>query len=132
MLPDYMVDTRIKHKYGYALGRSYQNLSVEEQQLLDNRDAAQILCEVHDGASYEYDDWALIQLNDTYYVVNTSGCSCPDPADTWYIVRAGTKQDIVLELMGSNGINRAFRNVVAKLDGWEAVTPCEPKKRYDW
>ncbi len=132
MLPSYMVDTRIKDKYGYSYGRSYENLVSEERYLIDNCNAALTICEVQDGGAYEYDNWALIQLNDMYYVVNTSGCSCPDPSDTWGVVSSGTKHDLVLYLNGGNGVNRAFRNTVAKLDGWEAVTPCEPEKRYDW
>lgn len=128
MLPEYMVDSRKGEKYC----RTYSNLAPEEKLLLDRADDAQLLCEISDGGSYGYDDWALIELDGLYYIVNTSGCSCPDPADTWYIVRGGTKQDIILELNGPNGINKRFRNAVAKLAGWEAVNTPEPRKSYDW
>lgn len=129
MLPSYMVDSRVKNP-NYDYGRSYVNLSDEEKLLIDNRDKAELLVEVSDGANYEYDDWALIALNGLYYVVNTSGCSCPDPADTWGVMSHGDKEWIVAYL--NTTPNRRFQAEVAKLAGWEAVNTPEPRKSYDW
>lgn len=36
-----------------------------------------------DEASYNYDDWALCKLDNDYYLLSTSGCSCPSPTETW-------------------------------------------------
>lgn len=36
-------------------------------------------------ASYSYDDWALCKLDNDYYLLSTSGCSCPSPSETWSI-----------------------------------------------
>lgn len=36
-----------------------------------------------DNASYDYDDWAVCELDGAYYLLSTSGCSCPDPSETW-------------------------------------------------
>lgn len=42
--------------------------------------------EVHDAeACYSYDDWALVSLDGRYYLLSTSGCSCPSPSETWGI-----------------------------------------------
>lgn len=38
-----------------------------------------------DEASYSYDDWALCRLDGAYYLLSTSGCSCPSPSETWRV-----------------------------------------------
>lgn len=56
--------------------------------------------EIHGGvsddeASYSYDDFALIEApNGTFYMLETSGCSCPSPSETWRIEARGTLKDI--------------------------------------
>jgi hypothetical protein len=46
--------------------------------------------EIHGGiqdeeASYSYDDYCLCELDNKFYLLNTSGCSCPSPTETWGI-----------------------------------------------
>lgn len=40
---------------------------------------------VDPDASYSYDDWALVRLRDQFYMLSTSGCSCPSPSETWHV-----------------------------------------------
>lgn len=54
--------------------------------LIENRYKLDILGGVHDkNADYSYDDWALVKLKDKYYLLSTSGCSCPSPNETWTV-----------------------------------------------
>lgn len=40
---------------------------------------------VDQEASYSYDEMALCKLGNDYYLLSTSGCSCPSPSETWGI-----------------------------------------------
>lgn len=40
---------------------------------------------VDEEASYEFDEWALIRLRGDYYLLRSSGCSCPSPSEVWGI-----------------------------------------------
>jgi hypothetical protein len=52
--------------------------------LIANRHDLEVVGEVVDSeASYSYDDWALVRLKGKYYLLSTSGCSCPSPSETW-------------------------------------------------
>lgn len=63
------------------------DLSETERALVENADAVELLAESTDpDACYAYDDFALLKYGETYYVINTCGCSCPDPSETWGIV----------------------------------------------
>lgn len=62
------------------------NPTPEAQKLIDNRSKIKVINELNLSEDYEYDEWALIKLDKNYYVLNTSGCSCPDPNETWGIV----------------------------------------------
>lgn len=54
--------------------------------LIAHRYEIEILGEVTDDeASYSYDDWALCELRGQYYLLATSGCSCPSPSETWRV-----------------------------------------------
>jgi hypothetical protein len=58
----------------------------EMVKLVKNRYQLEIIGGVcDDEASYSYDDWALVKLGRSYYLVSTSGCSCPSPSETWRI-----------------------------------------------
>jgi hypothetical protein len=47
-------------------------------------------------ADYSYDDLALMVRDDGLHVlVNTSGCSCPIPLETWGVVAEGTFVDMI-------------------------------------
>jgi hypothetical protein len=61
--------------------------SAEERMLVEQRDKIEVIGWVTDAeACYSYDDYALIRLGKVYYLLNTSGCSCPAPDETWGIV----------------------------------------------
>lgn len=61
--------------------------SEEENKLIGNRGNILVIGEVADAnASWSYDDWAIILFDKKYYLLNTSGCSCPSPTETWGIV----------------------------------------------
>lgn len=48
------------------------------------------------AADYSYDDLALMLRDDGLYVlVETSGCSCPSPIETWGTVCEGSLADMV-------------------------------------
>jgi len=55
-----------------------------EQMLVKRRYDLEIVGGVQDKeASYSYDEWALCKLDGQYYLLSTSGCSCPSPSETW-------------------------------------------------
>lgn len=54
--------------------------------------------EIHGGivdeeACYSYDDWAVCSLGDDFYLLATSGCSCPSPSETWRVETGPTTVD---------------------------------------
>jgi hypothetical protein len=54
--------------------------------LIENRYQLEILGGVLDKeASYSYDEWALVKFKRKYYLLSTSGCSCPSPEETWRV-----------------------------------------------
>lgn len=56
------------------------------QMLHERRYEIDIIGGVEDKeADYSYDDWALCELDGKYYLLSTSGCSCPSPAETWRV-----------------------------------------------
>lgn len=56
--------------------------------LVDRRSDIDVLGGVIDeDLSYEYDEFALIKLDGDFYLLETSGCSCPSPTETWGIVQ---------------------------------------------
>lgn len=67
----------------------------DELLLMNNRSEIEVLWEIEDvGACYSYDDWALVRLFGKYYVLNTSGCSCPSPTETWSVTFSGTLDEV--------------------------------------
>lgn len=50
-------------------------------------------------ADYSYDDLALMERDDGLLaLVRTSGCSCPDPDETWGVVAEGGRADVLKEI----------------------------------
>ena len=44
---------------------------------------------------FEYDELALIELDGMFYILQTSGCSCPSPSETWIIDKGpGTRSEV--------------------------------------
>ena len=62
-----------------------------EREFIAHRDELELLGGVVDETlSYEYDEIAVVMWKRRYYLLQTQGCSCPDPSETWGIV-AGPK-----------------------------------------
>lgn len=36
--------------------------------------------------NYSYDEFAIVRLKRRYFLCETSGCSCPSPDETWFVV----------------------------------------------
>jgi len=75
--------------YGEWIGHpSCESPGKAEQDLIDHRAEILVYAEIADDeADYSYDDFALIRLKgtDLWYLLNTSGCSCPSPDETWNV-----------------------------------------------
>lgn len=57
-----------------------------ERELIENRKDLVVYGYVSDAeADYSYCDFALVSLREKYYWLSTSGCSCPDPRETWSV-----------------------------------------------
>lgn len=68
-----------------------------EQSLQNEPERWRLLCVTDDpNADYSYDDLALMVRDDGLHIlVQTSGCSCPSPCETWGIVAEGTPVDML-------------------------------------
>ena len=92
-------------KAAYWVGHPdcYQASPVEKL-IIDNRDRVELLGTIEDAeASYSYDDFALIRLDADYYLLNTSGCSCPSPSETWNVeIGPATLDEIEVFIRGGN------------------------------
>lgn len=65
------------------------------KKLVKNRAKIEVLWEINDDyAGYTFDDFALIRLGREYYLLNTSGCSCPSPCENWLVVAGPRLKDI--------------------------------------
>ena len=72
--------------YGWVAHPNASPVNEVEKFLVENRYKLNILGGVEDEeASYSYDDWALCELEGKYYLLSTSGCSCPSPTETWRV-----------------------------------------------
>ena len=92
MLPDYMSpNDEVNYRYNYNQRTSLEG---DDAFLIENGERAITVAESEDPcASYSYDDFALILLDKKYYVVETSGCSCPSPGETWECLFSGTWEE---------------------------------------
>ena len=78
-----------------------------EQKLVKNRYQLEIYGGVSDPeAHYSYDDVALVRLDNDYYLLRTSGCSCPSPSETWWIEK------------GPSTLDEIKKHVVNNVDGF--------------
>ncbi len=65
-----------------------------ERLLIDRRDDLELIAEIDDpNADYSYDSAAVVKLGTDYYVVGTSGCSCPSPSETWGVYLGPVAKD---------------------------------------
>ncbi len=66
-----------------------------EQLLIDRRADLIYIAGVDDPtACYSYDEAAVVKLDNEYFLLQTSGCSCPSPSETWGVVVRGTLEDV--------------------------------------
>lgn len=57
-----------------------------ETLLIENREQLEVIGYVTDAeADYSFDDFALVRFKRKYYLLRTSGCSCPSPTEEWYV-----------------------------------------------
>jgi hypothetical protein len=61
-----------------------ESKGMHEAELIRRRDEVEVIGEVQDvEANYSYDDYAICKLDGQYYLLETAGCSCPSPTETW-------------------------------------------------
>jgi len=95
--------------------------SADERLLIDNRDHILVWGYAQDeDAGYEFDEMALVSLFGMFYLVQTSGCSCPSPGEMWHVewsgdidtlwrkVIAGEYTGYTLPKWAQDHMNRAF------------------------
>jgi hypothetical protein len=74
-----------------------------EKFLIEHREDVEIIAQISDDdASYSYDDYAVIRVlitgrsaRESFYLLNTSGCSCPDSRETWSVLRGPTNLGVI-------------------------------------
>lgn len=100
--------------------------------LIDRRNEIELLGEVTDAeADYSFDDWALVRLDSKYYLLNTAGYYCPDPAIEWGVVLGPATLDEVrtylIDATGERGFgvtlrqHKEFMDMVEKAKSAELV-----------
>lgn len=52
-----------------------------------------------EDACYSYDEMAVVSIGKDHYLLQTSGCSCPSPAETWEVVFGPTTKSAVREFI---------------------------------
>ncbi len=73
-------------EWGWVGSDDCQSAGDAERELIANRYKLEIIGGIVDKeADYSYDDWALVRFKRKYYLVATSGCSCPSPSETWRV-----------------------------------------------
>lgn len=82
-------------KFGWVGSPRCERIRAMERHLIDRRSDCVIVAGIEDpNANYSYDESAVVRLDGEYFLVQTSGCSCPSPSETWQVVLKGTLQDI--------------------------------------
>jgi hypothetical protein len=84
----------------------------DNDRLIERRAEVLVHAEHDESESYEYEEYAIVSLGDEWFFLETSGCSCPSPSETWQIIASGTKQELA-----------------EKLGAWERWTGCERSAR---
>ena len=108
-------------------------LTAEERAFIEGRERAITIAEASDDRmAYEYDDWALCELDGVYYVFETSGCSCPSPSETWWLVKCGGKEEILDFLDAETGQSICFLLRAVEAVGWTLRKPAPVASGSDW
>lgn len=70
-----------------------------EKMLQERRAEVMLVTEASVGGQcYSYDDYCVVMLDDVYYLLNTTGCSCPSPTETWCVLSEGTLEEVKQEI----------------------------------
>ena len=74
-----------------------------DKEMVANRYKLEIIGGVVDETlSYEYDEFAVVRYKRKLYLFETSGCSCPDPTETWSVQGPYTKKELHDEIKKGN------------------------------
>lgn len=122
---------------GYSYGARTAALTPDELFFCENSDRATTIAWSSDpNESWDYDDYALAELDGVYYAFNTSGCSCPSPDETWELIFKGSRDELLAFLRWDDGSTEAWREFLRAVErvGIALVTPAPPVsgKRHDW
>lgn len=136
-LPSWIRTDECEPKREYGSCRTYKEIDEIERFVVDRRAKATTLCESRDPhADYSFNNFALIEIDNYYFVFGTTGCSCPSPDEVWGFVMMGTREELApeisskLENASSSSGWISFQQEVAKI--WPEVIPGDMGKRYDW
>lgn len=66
-----------------------------ERELVARRDEVFVVAESAKDLDYDYDEFAVVRLGEVYALLNTCGCSCPSPTETWGECFHGTKDEVI-------------------------------------
>lgn len=84
--------TEYDQKWGWVGSERCDRAGEAEKFLIEHRYTLNIIGGIEDpNADYNYDEYALVKLKGKYYLLNTSGCSCPSPSETWCVCFGPTK-----------------------------------------
>jgi len=75
-----------------------------EKQFIENRSKLEVIGGVVDDTlSWEYDDFAIVRYKRHLYLLETSGCSCPSPTETWRVIHGPMKKaELIKEIKSGN------------------------------
>lgn len=85
------------HPFGWVGHPRCEHQKEVEREFIANREKLEIIGGVVDETlSYEYNEFAVVKYKRKLYLLETSGCSCPSPTETWYIVHGpSTKKELI-------------------------------------
>lgn len=94
-----------------------------ERKLIENRKNIVVYGYVEDAeANYSYDDFALVSLYENYYLLCTSGCSCPSPSETWGIgMGPGNLMDLLKMLVDNRASGACYGVTKRQFDEFLAI-----------
>jgi hypothetical protein len=96
--------TYYDHPFGWVGAGAGGGQNPIDQVFKENRHKIEIIGGVVDhNLSYEYDEFALVRWKSKLYLLETSGCSCPSPDETWGTVHGPiTKTELTKEIKAGN------------------------------
>lgn len=87
-----------ENKFGWVGSPECENRGAIELHLIAHRDEINVIGGIEDEEdSWSYDEIALVELHGQYYLLQTAGCSCPSPSETWEVVSGPASLDNIAE-----------------------------------